>query len=420
MRVLMLAQFYPPIIGGEETYVHNLSIALVARGYSVAVATTWSPDLPEYEERDGIRIYRLKGIAQRIPGVYSDQGRRHAPPMPDPVMSWALWNIISKEKPEIVHAHNWLVRSFLPIKHLCDAKLIMSLHDYSQVCATKLLIYHDTVCDGPSLFKCIDCAIDHYGLLKGLPTVLTNWTMSAAEKATVNIFIPVSRAVAIYDKLEERGLPYEVIPNFMLDDAAILRDGVDQYISQLPSVPFLLFVGDLRRAKGLHVLIEAYANVLGKQSVPPLVCIGRQCPDTPDRLPPNVHFFYSWPHEAVMHAWNRCAIGIVPSIMPETFGFVALEAMLMGRPVIASRTGGLQDLVVDDETGFLVTPGDVLSLEIAIRTLINDRARQIRMGEAAVKRVRDEFQESVVLPRIERLYNEVLAEREPHFERTTA
>src|SRR5258708_14696187 len=103
LRVLMFVLFSPPIIGGEETYVHNLSIALVARGYSVAVATTWTPDLPEYEVRYGIRIYRLKRIAQRIPGVYSDQRRRHTPPMPDPVMSWALWNIISKEKPDIVH-----------------------------------------------------------------------------------------------------------------------------------------------------------------------------------------------------------------------------------------------------------------------------------------------------------------------------
>ena len=92
----------------------------------------------------------------------------------------------------------------------------------------------------------------------------------------------------------------------------------------------------------------------------------------------------------------------------------------MGNPVIASRTGGLQDLVVDGETGFLVTPGDVTSLETALRTLINDSELRVKMGQSAGKHARDEFHESVVVPRIERLYRDILAKQETYFERTTA
>ncbi len=84
VRILMLSQFYPPIIGGEERHVRTLSAELHARGHEVAVATLWHDDLPEFEVESGVRIYRIRGLFQRIPGIYSERERPHAPPLPDP------------------------------------------------------------------------------------------------------------------------------------------------------------------------------------------------------------------------------------------------------------------------------------------------------------------------------------------------
>src|SRR5437868_1995942 len=61
MRILMLTQFYPPMIGGETGHVRNLSIELVARGHDVAVVTLWREDLPEFECDQGVRVYRIRG-----------------------------------------------------------------------------------------------------------------------------------------------------------------------------------------------------------------------------------------------------------------------------------------------------------------------------------------------------------------------
>ncbi len=58
-------------------------------------------------------------------------------------MMLELRSIIEGEKPQIVHAHNWLVRSFLPLKALSQAKLVVTLHDYNLVCAKDTLVYHD-------------------------------------------------------------------------------------------------------------------------------------------------------------------------------------------------------------------------------------------------------------------------------------
>ena len=90
MRILMLAQFYPPIVGGEEHHVENLSIELAARGHKVSVATLWKEGLPEFECRQGVCIHRIRGSMQRMSAIFSDLDRRHLPPFPDPEMLWAL------------------------------------------------------------------------------------------------------------------------------------------------------------------------------------------------------------------------------------------------------------------------------------------------------------------------------------------
>src|SRR5258708_3921801 len=116
MRILMLAQFYPPTIGGEERHVRNLSIELAARGHAVSVATLWHEGLAEYEMDQGVRIHRIRGTMQRMAALFSEQERQYAPPFPDPEALNAIRHILASEQPDIVHAHNWLVHSFTPLK----------------------------------------------------------------------------------------------------------------------------------------------------------------------------------------------------------------------------------------------------------------------------------------------------------------
>src|SRR5438105_13782842 len=84
MRILMLAQFYPPTIGGEERHVRNLSIELVARGHDVTVATLWKEGMPEFACDQGVRVHRIQGSMQRVSAFFTEKERRHLPPFPDP------------------------------------------------------------------------------------------------------------------------------------------------------------------------------------------------------------------------------------------------------------------------------------------------------------------------------------------------
>ena len=162
-------------------------------------------------------------------------------------------------------------------------------------------------------------------------------------------------------------------------------------------------MGDVRPDKGVDVLLRAYASL--KTRVP-LVLIGRPIEGLAERLPSNVFLLGGWPHDAVMGAWSRCIIGLAPSTWAEPLGIVALEAMYMGKPVVAARSGGLRDVVADGETGFLVPPGDAEALRDAIQCLLDDPVQRERMGIQAKQRV-VEFQAKAVVSRFEQVYYEV-------------
>src|SRR5262249_60120038 len=255
----------------------------------------------------------------------------------------------------------------------------------------------------PARSKCLSCASKFYGPLKGSAATVANWTSSAFERRIVDKFLAVSSAVAAGNGLKNDGLPFEVVPNFVGDDVTVLSDREPQ-LRDLGREPYILFVGDLRRFKGIQVLLDAYAMLKG---APPLVLIGRRCPGTPRSLPANVLILESWPHACVMHAWSRCLFGVAPSVLPDACASVVIEAMAFGKPMVVSDVGGMPDLVKHGETGLIVPPGDAQALCKAMRVLIDNPSLRASLGNAALRKS-DQFKASSVVPRIERVYQELM------------
>ena len=198
--------------------------------------------------------------------------------------------------------------------------------------------------------------------------------------------------------------PIEVIPTF-IPDAAVDEASHVGRPDFLPATDnYILYVGRQSATKGIDVLLEAYK---GLSDLAPLVLMMTEFGKTQKRFPEEVTVVRNVPHAQVMAGWMHCAVGVVPSILPEAFGQVAVEAMACGKPVVASAIGGLPDVIADGESGLLVEPNNVSALREALRSLLLDPARRTQMGLIGRQRA-SMFTVSRVTDRIEQMYVELL------------
>ena len=177
--------------------------------------------------------------------------------------------------------------------------------------------------------------------------------------------------------------------------------------------PYILFVGRVSRQKGLDILLEAAAKLPPGLQV--VVCAGAA--DTPElaeelrdkaRGLSNVCWLEEMvPLEDLVQLYSHAAVFVCPSVY-EPFGLINLEAMACARPVVASAVGGIQEVVVDGETGLLAPPGDVEALVQAVGSLLADPDRAERMGIAGRKRVEEKFTWEAVAGETVKAYQDIM------------
>ncbi|WP_142267263.1 glycogen synthase [Streptomyces sp. NBC_00080] len=194
---------------------------------------------------------------------------------------------------------------------------------------------------------------------------------------------------------------------------ALTRIGLD------PDRPFVLFVGRITRQKGVPHLLRAVRDIDPAAQV--VLCAG--APDTPEidqefrdlfaglsRARDGVHWIPKMlPRPEVIQLLTHAAVFVCPSVY-EPLGIVNLEAMACGTPVVASRVGGIPEVVEDGVTGTLVEVDDEFEagLARALDAVLGDPAAGRRMGEAGRARAVGEFGWDAVARRTVGLYEEIV------------
>jgi glycosyltransferase involved in cell wall biosynthesis len=228
-----------------------------------------------------------------------------------------------------------------------------------------------------------------------------NGAYAALDRAVfrlAGLHIAISRGLARYLAETER-LPED---RFEIVHYGI-RAGADPVPP--PSRPSLLCVGRLVPIKGHRTLFEAFAAA--RAELPELTLAVAGTGELEEELraaaPDGVRFL----GRVSPPPYDEHAIVVVPSL-GEGFGMVALEAMERGRPVIASDVGGLPEIVVHQQTGLVVPPGDPASLAEAIVLVARDPELARRLGTAGRARAVSEFSEERCVEQTARLYLSVL------------
>ncbi len=195
---------------------------------------------------------------------------------------------------------------------------------------------------------------------------------------TLHYFVPTAEATTVLSSEQPPWVLYvgRIIPDKGLDDLL-------QVMARLDKEYRLAVVGDgFSRAYS-----EALAHELG----------------IADRVE-----FAGW-QEDVERYYERASLLVVPSLWPEPFGIVGIEAMARGLPVVAYRSGGIPEWLDNGVTGTLVEPGDIAGLAGAIDGILSDPEAARRMGQAGQERQRELFSPEPHMKRLEEIYREAIA-----------
>ena len=210
--------------------------------------------------------------------------------------------------------------------------------------------------------------------------------------------------------------PIEVIPNFVnCDEYVPIKDGVARAKARLrlakPDEAILMHLSNFRPVKRVVDVVKIFAGVV--REVPAqLVLVG----DGPERsaaewlahdlqINDKVHFMGK--QERVDELLPLADLMVMPSEL-ESFGLAALEAMACKVPSIATRVGGVTELIDDGVTGLLYPVGDVEDMAAGAVSLLKDRDRLEAMRDAGRKTAQSRFCSSLVVPQYVKYYEQVL------------
>lgn len=156
--------------------------------------------------------------------------------------------------------------------------------------------------------------------------------------------------------------------------------------------PILLYAGRLEKYKGLDNLIKSMSKILEKIPQTKLYIAGTGSQEKELKLmvkqlklEKSVKFLGHLNQKKLAIEYEKCTIFVLPSIWPETFGKVGVEAMSVGRPVIASRVGGIPEWLIDGKTGYLVDPGNSDQIAGKVIKLFSDKKLLMQMSKNARK-----------------------------------
>jgi len=371
LKVLHVGKYYPPVSGGMERVVQMLCRVAPDRLDSRVLAFSRGTSTIE-EIVDGVPVTRVATLGQAgsvpvAPTFAAHLRRANADVMivhePNP---WALLSLLfaRPRMPFAIWFHSDVVRPWLQYR-LFYAPVARPAYDR----AARFVVSSPVLAEASAMLT------------------------------------PYADRIAV--------IPFGIDAGAWEATAAIRQRAADLQVAA--GRPIVLFVGRLVPYKGVDVLIKAAAPL------PVQVVIAGEGPmgdvwkraATAHRDRAIVDFPGPLSDDDVK-AWLHAAdVLVLPSITPaEAFGVVQLEAMASGTPVISTRVAsGVSWVNRDNETGFVVPPGDVVALRRALERLLADPPLRARFGAAGVARVQSEFTMPAMADRLVALCHAVAAGR---------
>jgi glycosyltransferase involved in cell wall biosynthesis len=292
-----------------------------------------------------------------------------------------ITRLIRDEKPDLLHCHNiyhQLTPSIINAAARLKIPVVLTLHDYKPVCPVYTQLANGQPCTKCSegrfeallSQRCADGSIGRSALL---------WA-EARYHAAAHSYQHVDKFIA-----PSRFMRDAVVRRFGDDKVVHIPNGIDtsriEASGQEQEKGFVLYLGRLSPEKGVETLLQAHA---ADDAAWRLVVAGTGplLQDLKSRFP-LAEFTGHLTGDALKTRLREASLVVVPSEWHENSPLSILEAMAHAKPIVASRIGGIPELVRDGETGFLFNPKDAQELSSRIRTLLGDSDLRKKFGREA-------------------------------------
>lgn len=388
--------------GGSDKYFLELTRLLESKGHRVGTFTSWNERDIERQwivgEQPRAVDMTSAGLKNPFKFFYSFEAKR------------ALNRTLEAFRPDIAHLHIYYGRLtpsiFAPLKRH-GIPVVQTLHEFKLVCPTLLLYSHGQYCERckDGYWRAIFERCNRNSLARTLVSTAEAYTSSMlGDRDGVDRFIAVSE----YQRalLMRLGVPQEKL--------RVVYNYVD--VAEKPPTEagrYFLYVGRLVKEKGIEVLLEAYARL--SRPRPRLVVAGEgmdgallRSRATELGLGAEVEFVGHKSGDDLRVLFRGCICLINPSLLNETFGLTAAEALGCGRPVIVSRVGALPEVVQDEQTGLLVAPGDIDALTRAMTFFATAGPEALEMGRQGWADAGRRFHKDAHHENVMSVYREVL------------
>lgn len=382
VRKILFANKFFFLNGGSEVVMFNEMELVKRHGLDVIEFSMQDPrNSPSHYESYFVsqKGYRSNSRSNQIKSALSLIHSREA--------VTRITHLIRDEKPDLLHCHNiyhQLTPSIIKAASRLKIPVVLTLHDYKPVCPVYTQLANGQPCTKCSegrfeallSQRCADGSIGRSALL---------WA-EARYHAAARSYQHVDKFIAPSQFMRDA-----VVRRFGEDKVVHIPNGIDTTLIEPAAQDegFVLYLGRLSPEKGVETLLQAHAagnaawRLVIAGSGPLLI-------DLKSRYP-LAEFTGQLTGDALKTRLREASVVVVPSEWNENSPLSILEAMAYAKPIVATRIGGIPELVKDGETGFLFRPKNMQELSSHIRLLLSDSDLRRKFGAAARRIVETQF-----------------------------
>jgi glycosyltransferase involved in cell wall biosynthesis len=407
VNILLINKFHH-IRGGDSSYMFSLAEVLKNNGHAVTYFSMHHPLNIPCEQRkyfvdhiDFVEVNKNKNILNGIRVlsrvIYSRQAREN------------IAKLIEDEHPDIVHLNN--IHAHITPSILFEFKkqgipVVWTLHDFQLVCPNTNMMSQGVICEACNGGNYIECL--KRKCKKNSRSASFVSFMEATVHKYMNIAGMVDRFISPSKFLLEKFIQFGWDKSKMIHLPYFLTS--DKFISEKTSGDsYALYMGRLESYKGVKTLLnaarhasEVRVKIVGEGSQKDsFVSMAKELKIE------NVEFTGYLSGNALNDVLHNSRYVVVPSEWYENYPYAVMEAMAAGKPVIASRIGGLPEMIEDGVTGFLFEPGNSADLAERMQKLMNDGEMRKWMGLAAKRKALERYNQDHHYRHIMDVYLEV-------------